>query len=178
MAKPKTYALSPLYKAAGTNQTTLLKIFKDLKIVPIQEMKVGKSTYRLFGQDAMDAALAWREAQNAPPAAPVLAPTESLADDVATCCNLVSDMTSETRLHWHALHEKYDHLSKAVQAQHKDAVTQWRDLDSRLGAHLQYLNDKLNQLLAQVSALNTEMGVSSQVLNVVACAPADDKPAS
>jgi flagellin-like hook-associated protein FlgL len=148
MAKPKTYALSPLYKAAGTNQTTLLKVFKDLKIVPIQEMKIGKSTYRLFGQDAMDAALAWREAQNAPP---VVEPAPTPFTDV-----LGSTLLSDVRV-----------LSQKIHVMHEET-----------GTGMRYLNDKLDQLLAQVSALNAEMGVSSQVLNGVACAPADDKPAS
>mgnify|MGYP000588456727 FL=1 len=165
MAKLKTYSTNDMVRALGGQQVKVLKTLKANGIKPTNEVKVGKMTYRQFDQAAMDWAVAYRKEQDTPALAPEVAPVEKIPtpfDDLVVS-------------------KKLGELFDAVRLQHKDNDKQWRDhtnqldnLRTEVQTGMRYLNDKLDQVLAQVRALNTEMGVSSAVLNGVAHAPTDD----
>ena len=152
--KPKTFALRVLAKAAHQNHADMPRLLKSLGIKPVEEAAIGGRTYRAYDQTALDTVIAWRAQKDAENAAQV-AP-DPIPEPTPVELPQNPPFTDAPRAITIALDQN-----------------RARDM-AEINNGLTYLNRKIDQLLAQVRALNTEMGVGASVLDGVAASLPDD----
>lgn len=161
MAKIKLHTARALVDAGRTSQAQLIPMLKRAGIKPVQEIKTGKMTYRLFDQAAMDYVVAWRAEKDAPKAAP--APASTTVPEAAP---QVSDPGAVF-----AVMRKLDEVVSKIDALNTQHRTDRAEIDNGM----RYLNTKLDQLIVQVRAISNDLGIGATVLGEVAKSPADDE---
>ncbi len=153
MAKIKLHTARALVDAGRSSQAQVLKMLKQAGIKPVQEIKTGKMTYRLFDQSAMDYIVARRAEKDAADAAPAQPP--------------IPEPTPSARA---AETQAAPDFAATLLAIDNARI---RDMDE-IRNGMAYLNRRLDLVLAQINALNTEMGVGASVLDGVAASLPDD----